>query len=288
MRNLNYHLKQLCSRNCDGSHATQRDRKRALDLIANQLHEMGFRHMAANSLKPKHVEVLVERWKLEGLDAGTMKNRMASLRWWAEKIHKAGVIARDNVRYGIADRHYVTNVSKARELTTRDLDRIDEPYSRMSLRLQAAFGLRRAESIKIQPVRADRGDSLLLKDTWTKGGRPRDVPIRNEAQRQLLAEAKLLAGRGSLIPANKSYIEQLRSFEYQCTRGGIHRVHGHRHQYAQTRYREITGWSAPAANGPRWTELTPAQREIDREARITISHELGHNRLEISSVYLGR
>ena len=85
-----------------------------------------------------------------------------------------------------------------------------------------------------------------------------------------------------------SYIEQLRRFEYQCGRAGIHRVHSHRHQYAQTRYQEITGWAAPTAGGPRWTELTPAQRETDREARFVISGELGHGRLEIVAVYLGR
>jgi hypothetical protein len=56
MRDLNYDLKQLCQRNRDGSFATQADREHILDLIADQLHEMGFRHMNAHSLKPKHVE----------------------------------------------------------------------------------------------------------------------------------------------------------------------------------------------------------------------------------------
>lgn len=288
MKNLNYHLKQLCSRNCDGSRATQRDRERSLDQIANQLRDMGYRYMVANSLKPKHVQALVERWKAEGLDPGTMKNRMADLRWWSEKINKQNVMARDNVHYGIADRQYVTNINKARELTTRDLDKVNDPYSRMSLRLQAAFGLRRAESIKIRPEWADRGDSLHLKDTWTKGGRPREIPIRNEEQRQLLDEAKRLAGRGSLIPVDKRYVEQLRRFEYQCAQAGINRIHGHRHQYAQTRYREITGWAAPAAGGPRWSTLTPSQREIDREARLAVSRELGHERIAVAGVYIGR
>ena len=55
--------------------------------------------MAAASLKPKHVEGLVERWQAEGLAVGTIKNRMAELRWWAEKIGKQNVIARDNDHY---------------------------------------------------------------------------------------------------------------------------------------------------------------------------------------------
>ncbi len=288
MRNLNYELKQLCRRNRDGSFATQRDRERVLDQVASQLHEMGYRHLAAASLKPKHVESLVERWQAEGLAVGTIKNRMAELRWWAEKIGKQNVIARDNDHYGIGNRQYVTNVSKARQLTGGELARITDPYTAMSLRLQAAFGLRRGESIKIRPEWADRGDRLALKDTWTKGGRPREIPIRNAEQRQVLDEAKALAGRGSLIPAERSYVEQLRRFEYQCAAAGAHRIHGHRHQYAQTRYRELTGWPAPAAGGPRSRDLTPSQREADREARLTISEELGHEREQITAVYLGR
>jgi hypothetical protein len=43
---------------------------------AGQLQELGYRLMAAASLKPKHVEGLVERWQAEG----TIKNRMAELR----------------------------------------------------------------------------------------------------------------------------------------------------------------------------------------------------------------
>jgi hypothetical protein len=288
MRDLNYELKQLCRRNRDGSFATQRDRERILDQIANQLHEWGYRHMGAASLRSKHVERLVETWIASGLAVGTIKNRMAELRWWAEKIGRQQVVARDNAHYEIGYRQFVTNVSKARALTSSDLSKVTDPYSRMSLRLQSAFGLRRAESIKIRPDWADRGDTLVLKDSWTKGGRGRAIPVRNEEQRRVLNEAKALAGHGSLIPTDRTYVEQLRRFEDQCTDAGIHGVHGHRHHYAQTRYREITGCAAPAAGGPRSKDLTPAQREIDREARLTISAELGHEREHVTVVYLGR
>lgn len=288
MRNLNYDLKQLCRRSRGGSFATQRDRERVLDLVADQLQELGYRYMTAASLKPKHVERLVERWQAEGLALGTIKNRMAELRWWAERIGKQNIIARDNSFYGIGDRQYVTNVSKARQLTSGELDRITDPYTAMSLRLQAAFGLRRAESIKIQPEWADRGKHIVLKDSWTKGGRSREIPIRNDEQRRVLDEAKALAGKGSLIPADQSFVEQLRRFEHQCATGGVHRVHGHRHQYAQVRYQELTGWQAPAAGGPSSKELTPEQHELDRVARLAISAELGHEREQITAVYLGR
>jgi Phage integrase, N-terminal/Integrase len=288
MRDLNYQLKQLCHRNRDGSYATQADRAGILQLVANQLHEAGFRDLHATGLKPKHVEALCQRWQAEALSAGTIKNRMAALRWWAEKIGKRSVIARDNADYGIANRQLVSTDNKARALTDTELSRIDDPYTRLSLRLQAAFGLRRAESIKIQPTWADRGNALVLRASWCKGGRERSIPIRTEPQRLLLDEAKSFAGRGSLIPLHSRYLDQLRRFEHQCSQAGIHNVHGHRHAYAQARYKELTGWNAPAAGGPSSRSLSPEQKTLDREARLTISAELGHEREQVTTIYLSR
>ena len=288
MRNLNYSFKQICQRNRDGSYATQVARERILTLCADQLHERGYRLESAHSLKPKHVYALAERWKAEGLSPGTMKNRLAELRWVAEKIGKQNIVARDNDRYEIDERTFVTNVSKARELTAGDLAKVTDPYSAMSLRLQPPFGLRREESIKIIPAWADRGDRLLLRDTWTKGGRARSIPIRTAEQRQVLEEAKALAGKGSLIPADLTYVQQLRRFEYQCSKAGIHKVHGHRHLYAQERYKELTGWECPARGGPTAAQLTPHQKQRDKAARIVVARELGHERLQIVAVYLGR
>ncbi len=155
MRTLNHELKQLCHRNRDGSFGTQADRLHILDLIADQLHEAGYRNLHATGLKPKHVEALTKRWVAESLNPGTIKNRMAQLRWWAEKIGRRNVVARDNATYGIENRTLVSGDDKSRTLTPTDLSRITDPYTAMSLRLQAAFGLRRAESIKI-PTRLGR------------------------------------------------------------------------------------------------------------------------------------
>jgi hypothetical protein len=63
---------------------------------------------------------------------------------------------------------------------------------------------------------------------------------------------------------------------------------GLRHAYAQQRYVELTGWKAPAAGGPLSKTLTPEQRDQDREVRLIISKELGHEREQITAVYLGR
>lgn len=287
MDDLTYTLRQLCQRNRDGSYTTQADRIRSLSLAARQLREAGFRQMKASSLKGKHVQALLDRWQGEGLSSGTIKNRLSHLRWWAEKIGKSGILPADNMQLGVAERRYVTNVSKARELGT-GLEQITDVHVRMSLQLQAVFGLRREEAIKFQPSYADRGDHIALKGSWTKGGRERTVLITTTEQRDVLQAAHRLAGTGSLIPADKTFIQQRHVYDGQCKAAGLSNMHGLRHQYAQSRYEALTGWKAPAAGGPQRQSLTMPQRLLDTEARESISKELGHNRAGIVSVYCGR
>ena len=196
---LNDDLDQLCRRYRDGDFATQTDRERMLDLCANQLYQMDCGDLRADDLEPEHVEMLVERWLSEGLSAGTLKNRMTTLHWLAEKIGKQNIVARTNAAYAIPDRVYVTNVSKAKALDMNKLEIVTDPYAALSLRLQERFGLRREESIKIIPAWADRGNHLVLKAPWTKGGREREIPIRTLEQRQLVDAAKALANGKSLV-----------------------------------------------------------------------------------------
>lgn len=287
MDDLTYSLRQLCQRNRDGSHTTQADRQRSLTQAARQLREAGFRQMKASSLKGKHIDVLLQRWQAEGLSTGTLKNRLSHLRWWAEKVGKAGILPADNRLLGIPERNYIHDQNKAKQLGNA-LDRISDSYVHMSLCLQAAFGLRREESIKFQPGYADRGDHISLKGSWTKGGRERTVPITTLEQRTVLNDAHQLAGNGSLIPAHKTYIQQRHVYDGQCKAAGLSNMHGLRYQYAQTRYEALTGWKAPAVGGLSARLSASDHYTLDIRARQTISRELGHERIQITSVYLGR
>ena len=259
-----------------------------LDRIANQLHELGYRRMRAKSLKPKHVKALVSLWKDQGLQVGTLKNLMAGLRWWAKHIGKPGIIPGGNDALDIGKRSQVATESKAWELKEAHLARVSDEYVALSLRLQAAFGLRREEAIKFRPNYAIKADHIKLKANWTKGGRARTVPILNNAQRQLLEEVRQLARGGALIPPDKNYIEQQNHYDAQVRAAGIKNPHGLRHEYAQRRYEELTGWKAPVAGGPASKSLTRDQRARDKGARETVAQELGHSREHISATYLGR
>jgi site-specific recombinase XerC len=290
MHDLVYDLKRLAERHREGSFATQANRKQMLTLFGEQLWQAGFRHMRATDLKGRHVNRLLALWREQALSPATLRNRLSVLRWWAEKVDRVGVVAASNAMYGIPTRQTVARVSKAMALPSDKLTRLADPYVRLSLELQRAFGLRREESIKIKPHQADQGNRLVLQGSWTKGGRPREIPIRTAAQREVLNRAKALVQgiTGALIPPGKRYVEQLRRYEHWTARVGLNKMHGLRHAYAQDRFLELTGFPCPAAGGPAREALTPAQREADADARMLISVELGHGREAITVVYLGR
>lgn len=125
------------------------------------------------------------------------------------------------------------------------------------------------------------------KSSWCKGGKQREIPITSELQREVLELAHKVAGRGSMIPPKLSYIQQVNRYRSECDKVGLSKMHGLRHAYAQARYFELTGWKAPSLGGPTSKELTREQKQKDKEMRLIISKELGHERESITATYLG-
>jgi hypothetical protein len=244
--------------------------------------------MNSHSLKPKHVEGLVRHWLEKEVAVGTIKNRMAAVRWWARKVNRQNVVARSNDFYGIPNRIFATGSSKAKSVSATQLEKVRDQHVRMSLELQQAFGLRREESIKFMPSYADQGDHIVLKPSWTKGGKARTLPIRTENQREVLDRTHKLAGKGSLIPSSRDYRQQVRIYDGHVLRAGLSKMHGLRHAYAQQRYEELTGWKSPIAGGPSSKCLSSEQRDEDHQARLVISREMGHEREQVTAIYLGR
>ena len=285
MKDLAFALKKLCQQNPQGSFNTRKARARHLALIAQQLEEAGYTLKQARSLKPKHIEALIARWHAEELAIGTIKNRLAHIRWWAQAVNKASIV-QDNEAYGISQR-VAGEHSKAKALDTAKLEAIPSEHVVLSLRLQAAFGLRREEAIKFIPDRADHGDHIILHPTWTKGGKKRRIPILKEEQREVLDRAKKFAQGKSMIPEGQSYIKHLKTYENQTLKAGLNNNHGLRHHYAQTRYGELTGWPCPHQGGKLAKDMTREEWEVDHQARLTLSEELGHGRKSIMRHYLG-
>lgn len=293
MRDLVYSLTVLCKHNKDGSFGTAAERQKSLKAAMQSLSDAGYGIRNVNQLKGKHIRFLVEQWKSDpNITTGTIKNRMSHLRWLAERIGNPRIVERSNSSYDIDNRKYVDNhINKAKTLSESNLERLTDGFVRYSLRLQQEFGLRREEAIKFQPKFADRDTEICLKGSWCKGGRERTIPITSQSQRDLLDEIHIFCqqqGTISLIPGHKNYEQQMRTYEYQTAKVGELKNHGLRHAYAQKRYEALSGLSSPKNGGKTSRKLSESEKQRNLESRLQVSSELGHNREEITAVYLGR
>jgi hypothetical protein len=196
---------------------------------------------------------------------------------------------------GIAERSHVREDPPAaldREVYSRAVAEVRESLGERAaavVGLAREFGLRSKEASLLDAKSAlreasERGVVTIV--AGTKGGREREVPIVHERQIEALQRAADAQGRDhSLIPASDNWktwregtLRDAREVVQEHTGGGLHDL---RAAYACERYEALTGWAAPVAGG----EI--ADRDIDREARETISAELGHGRVDVVAEYIG-
>lgn len=283
---LAFDLKSLTLTTGEGAHVTHNQRHRGLQLIARDLASLGYKLPSMRSIKPKHISALVESWKAAGLSTGTIKNRMSWVRYWATKARKTSVLPRNNSDLGIP-RRQMAGIDKARTASAEQLTKLPAEWMRLAVRLQMAFGLRLEESLKFRPGTADQGGYVALQASWCKGGRARAIPLVHDRQRHLLQEIHDAAGDGSLMPTGMTYKQARNALENATWGADIRNMHGHRHWYAQWRYRTLMGAPCPAAGGKAYANMTMAERRADHRVRLQVSRELGHNRVGITDAYLG-
>ena len=202
---------------------------------------------------------------------------------------------------GIQPRKYLRDTSKAMAFETHESAQkiIGERIS-VLMELQRTFGLRFKESCLLNPklaLRQANKTGYITLTAGTKGGRKRNVPCRPGGLIALEMAVKLQNGK-SMIPKDMLFHEFQKECYIQARAAGIGGFHSERHHYAQERYFEIVGAPAPIAAGwPRKDRLVclaeylkvdlETAKQIDADARLTISKELGHNRIGITNVYAG-
>lgn len=284
-----------CVKNIKGySFASKADMRHMLNRCIIDLHEKGYQVAHINGLKPKHIHVLVEHWKAQRKNPGTIKNYMAKLRKLSILLDKPQLVKPNNDAYQITRRSYIPTHNKA--IHQSDFSKCTDPMIQLSLEAQSLFGLRREESMKLIISQAWQGDCLKIKPSWTKGGIGRTLEITNKEQRQWIAKAMQEVPSGhSLIPQERTYKQHLSHYQIHTQRMGINKCHGLRHAYAQRRYLELTksfdaqgkGLICPINGGMPSKKLRGHEREWDRRAREIISRDLGHSRLAITRIYCG-
>ncbi|MCP2076374.1 UNVERIFIED_ORG: hypothetical protein J2Y77_005810 [Pseudomonas lini] len=157
-------------------------------------------------------------------------------------------------------------------------------------------GMRLREAILADVPRLQRQAEKLGRiniQDGTKGGRsgasaPRWIAASEQVKSVLKTARNASPTRShNLLARNESYVQ----FIQQTVRPareilhdfGLRGFHELRAAYACERYQQITGHPAPVNNGDCYRQ----DRELDRAARQQISVELGHNRIDVVSAYIG-
>lgn len=201
---------------------------------------------------------------------------------------------------GIERRQYIPKASKALpEAKHQDVQQVIGDRLSRILDLQRTLGLRFKESCLFDAKAAlkqlDKSGYITIK-TGTKGGRPRRLSCDDGMRTAIAAAAKIQSGK-SMMPKEMTYIKFRRECYQQANANEVS-FHPERHTFAQKRYRELVNAPCPLEAG--WEHkgriarladyLAISETEaklIDEEARLKISMELGHSRVEISNAYLG-
>ncbi|WP_095131550.1 integrase domain-containing protein [Pseudomonas sp. Irchel s3h14] len=186
-----------------------------------------------------------------------------------------------------------------REQVKRIVDVLCEhqyPRAAAIAQLARATGMRLREAILADLPRLQREAEQLGRiniQDGTKGGRsgasaPLWITV-DEHIRDTLAFALQVSPFGSrnLLAPNESYLD----FQREIVRPARDILHTHnlkgfhelRAAYACERYEQITHHLAPI-NGGTCRRLDP---RLDQEARLQISYELGHGRIDVVSAYIG-
>ncbi len=296
-----YQLKIILKDNIDGSPDARQNRYNKLTrFITHMQNERGYAtHWNLHKLGKKEIHRYVRDLIDAGLDHRTIENNLAPIRWVARKINREHLLP-SNRDCGLKQREFSTE-NKAVRLTPGHLAAMDD---RMQLinRLKAEFGLREKEAVKFDHRYATTSQGKIqLKDKWCKNGRPRSIEIVNDRQVQLLQEVENFqkdnAGQHFKKTGNYSMIPDVKQMKYNAYRKQVQDVskeigikgHSFRHQWAQDRFKQLSGLDCPIANGPKYSELDQEQKNKWDAAAGIVNQELGHgkDRLDTTATYIG-
>jgi len=228
------------------------------------------------NLKSKHLLGVLEDLKSVGKSLSTLQSYASAGRELAAAIGKRNLLPRDNASLGISR----PNNDRCRPVQAAPPEKMASIRAQLAERgewlalahdMRREFGLRARESLLSVSVarHPDGSEGLIVRGA--KGGRPREIPIRSDAQRAVVAAVHdyiVARGQQSLIPAGMTLKEAytiqrdaLREAGAAKQRGS--HAHALRHAYAQRRIAE--GASASE-----------------------VAEELGHGRTDVIDAYVPR
>lgn len=286
-----------------GHHSTVATHAQSWQPFVDWAKEQGIRDLArvdSREIAEAYAEHVQKRVEAGTLAVSTAQNRLST-------VNTTFAALRGDRHVKLAPREYAGPRNNVRTSAPSALDthRVQStiealqgkglPRAAVTLELAQAFGVRREEAVKANLERwsreASRHRAVNIQE-GTKGGRdaPRWIPV-GEAQREALANALAArpAGSRNLIASHERYVDvaisrrsELNQARAILQQHGLPGYHDARAAYACQRYEQITGHPAPAVAGERL-----ASKDADLNARLTISAELGHGRVDVLVSYVG-
>ena len=276
----------------------------------NTLLDPGFAIKTLDHVGAKHIAALHASWCEVGgrhqKSSGRIHNLNCYLRLLFDlHLGKHGLVKPVSFYAADCKRTYAAVEDKSWEGQNLDVEAIiggiaaqggDHQIVAAQLELCLAFGLRVSESWLARPLQLldeGIGREILRIQHGTKGGRPRDLPLIELAQLDVLTRVASFA-RGqhqTMIPVRYS-LPQWRNRYYTIVRAhGLQRdneggslgvtTHGLRHQYLHALYKRLTGCDAPIKGA------TTIAMDTHRAALKTLIEHAGHSDVRKASAYLG-
>lgn len=301
--NLMSQINSIMKNNHEKSYKTQTRYYNAEKQFVNYLSEV-YKLQKIKNVNSKHLSSYVQYMQQNNYSASSVKTNISAIRFF-HRLSGSKNILIDNEAlnlekrtFGKMDRAWSSDEYEKALRISKESGRLDVHFA---LKLSKLFGLRIEETVKCQ-VNHIKDAVLNTNELYVKGknGKVRYIPVRTLEQIDVLKEVLTFAksqnkhGNDKIITKSEKYavaketkslqnwiLNNRRKFEDDRKSANMisqnsskkpkseHLTfHGLRYLYAQKRYEEETNT----------TTL--------KEAKRTVSYELGHNREEVTNIYL--
>ncbi len=242
-----------------------------------------YRKQNINKISNDHLTHYVQYLQEKGLSTSYVTTSMSAIRYFYKKAVGDRFKIKSNKSLGVDARTKNERIGKDRAISDEDYLKLLENAKKegnkeneFAFKLGMTLGLRIHELFKInksQIKEALKNGEIKIKG---KGGFIRSVPIGENEKlllKEVISSLKSDNNRIFVNKGKKTHIK-IKALEAYVRNSKENKAHGYtyhslRHSYAQKLYKIliIQGFS-------------------DFEARMTVSRRLGHNRLEVSDIYL--
>jgi len=137
------------------------------------------------NLKAKHIDHVIERFKVEDTGKRSIESRLSHLRWLVQKIGKANLVPRSNAELGVEPGPRKTRAGKriSDERFREIVAAIADPRLKLALHLGRYLGMRFREAMLFRPGRDIDGERVCSSATRKAAGRATSGSTTHAARR---------------------------------------------------------------------------------------------------------